>query len=172
MTLSRSDLVALARKYRTLAELRRAQQMLSRDDVRTPLQNLAREFPGALRELDLLPLDEIDRRFERLEAAALRGSVEPWMGWMHAYHLTMRAALGVKRRLAGQRVVAEATALEIAAEVSAESGVGLDAEFVQAVARPPQGRINVLVLRRLAIAFSADPDSIARALFPERSTLR
>src|SRR6185436_18311929 len=117
MTPSRSDLVALARKYRTLAELRRAQQMLSRDDVRTPLQNLAREFPGALRELDLLPLDEIDRRFERLEAAALRGSVEPWMGWMHAYHLTMRAALGVKRRLAGQRVVAEATALEIAAEV-------------------------------------------------------
>jgi hypothetical protein len=169
MPLFRSDLIALARKYRALAELRRAQHhVVDEDDVRVPLRQLAREFPGALRELDSLPLDEIDRRVEQLELAAGRGPVEPWMEWMHRYHSTMRAALHIKRRLAGRRSLSEIAALDIAIEVRRAFGVACDPDFVRAVARPPEGRINVLVFRRLAEDFGAEPRALWLALFPER----
>jgi hypothetical protein len=169
MRLLRSDLIALARKYRALAELRRAQyHVVAEDDVRVPLRQLAREFPGALRELDSLPLDEIERRVEQLENAAWRGAVEPWMEWMHHYHSTMRAALHIKRRLAGRRALSDVAALDIAVEVRRAFGVRCDAEFVRAVARPPEGRINVLVFHRLARDFGAEPRTLWLALFPER----
>jgi hypothetical protein len=169
MSLLRSDLIALARKYRALAELRRAEHhVLDEDDVRVPLQQLAHEFPGALRELDSLPLDEIDRRIDELEEAASRGAVEPWMEWMHHYHVTMRAALHVKRQLAGRRNVSDRVALDIVRAVSRESGYRCDLEFVRAVARPPEGRINVLVFLRLAELFGAEPRVLWLALFPER----
>ena len=47
-------------------------------------------------------------------------------------------------------------------------GVRCDADFVRAVARPPEGRINVLVFRRLAEDFGAEPRALWLALFPER----
>jgi hypothetical protein len=173
MQLLRSDLLALARKYRALSELRRAQHRMSFSDARAPLRELSREFPGSLRELDSLPLEEIEKKGELLESAArepeARPGIAPWMQWMHAYHLTMRAALAVKRRLAGRRAPSDALAFEIAGAVSAELGYRCDLEFVFAVARPPQGRINPIVLRRLALMFDADPEALGRALFPARA---
>jgi hypothetical protein len=168
MQLLRSDLIALARKYRALSELRRAQYGTTFAEVRAPLRELSREFPGALRELDSLPLEEIERKSELLEQAAHGAELEPWMLWMHAYHLTMRAALAVKFKLAGRRFVTEAAALEIAGEVSVEIGYRCDLDFVIAVARPPDGRINPVVFRRLGLMFDAEPESLGRALFPER----
>jgi hypothetical protein len=166
MQISRSDLLALARKYRLLAELRRAQHHVARDDVIGSLRQLAREFPGALRELDSLPLEDIDRKVELLEAAARAGAVEPWMQWMHAYHLTLRAALAVKRRLAGRRKVDELVMHEIISDVAAESGYRCDVEFVSSVASPPGGRVNMVVFRRLGAEFGAEPESLSRTLFP------
>ncbi len=168
MQLLRSDLLALARKYRALSELRRAQYRMTFADVRAPLRELSREFPGSLRELDTLPLEEIEKKSELLESAARGAALEPWMQWMHAYHLTMRAALAVKQRLAGRRAPSDALAFEIAGAVSREVGYRCDLEFVVAVARPPQGRINPIVLRRLALMFDAEPEALGRALFPAR----
>jgi hypothetical protein len=168
MQLLRSDLLALARKYRALSELRRAQHRMTFAEVRAPLRELSREFPGSLRELDSLPLEEIERKRELLEQAARGAELEPWMPLMHAYHLTMRAALAVKLRLAGRRAVSEEAAFEIAAGVSREIGYRCDLDFVFAVARPPEGRINPVVFRRLALMFDAEPESLGRALFPER----
>jgi len=64
------DLVRLAAKYRTLARLRR--ERAAGADLPPPatFKVLAREFPGALQELDTLPLDLIDERAIELEAAA------------------------------------------------------------------------------------------------------
>jgi hypothetical protein len=169
MKLLRSDLMALARKYRALAELRRAQHRMSFSEVRAPLRELSREFPGSLRELDSLPLEEIERKGELLESAAHGAGFQPWMQWMHEYHLAMRAALAVKRRLAGRRTPSDALAFEIAGAVSVELGYRCDLEFVFAVAHPPQGRINPVVLRRLASMFDADPEALGRALFPARA---
>jgi len=168
MTPSRSDLLALARKYRALSELRRAQYRAARADVLGSLRRLAEEFPGSLRELDSLPLEEIEQRVELLETAARIGIPERWMEWMYAYHLTMRAALGVKRRLAGRRAIDEVTALEIAGDVAVESGYRCDMEFVLSVASPPRGRINVLVFQRLGSMFGTDARTLHLTLFPER----
>src|SRR5688572_2064903 len=171
MQLLRSDLLALARKYRALSELRRAQYRMTFAEVRAPLRELSREFPGSLRELDSLPLEEIEQKGELLEQAAHGARLEPWMMWMHAYHVTMRAALAVKFKLAGRRSISNALALEIAGEVSSEVGYRCDLEFVFAVARPPEGRINPVVFRRLGLMFDTEPESLLHALFPERSKI-
>ncbi|HMJ13259.1 MAG TPA: hypothetical protein VK524_17685, partial [Polyangiaceae bacterium] len=137
MKLTRSDLIALARKYEILAELRRAQYHMSFVEARAPLRRLAREFPGALRELDLLPLDEIDRRADALRAAAQTGETAPWMEWLHEYHSRLRLALSVKRQLPGRRALDDGTARQMAETLGAEHGCVCDAAFVQAVLRPP-----------------------------------
>lgn len=167
--LSRSDLAVLARKYRVLGELRRTRHSIA--EVRVRLRELAREFPGALRELDMLPLAEIDRRAERLEAAVIEGGTEPWMEWLSAYHAAMRAALHVKRRLAGRRNVDDRGAFELAREAARQTGYRCDSAFVRAVARPRRGRLNVVVFERVEAGFGARPGSIWQALFPERRAL-
>jgi hypothetical protein len=166
MRLPRSDLIALARKYRWLSELRRAELQLAAIDNASALRALAREFPGALRELDILSLAEIDRRSEALEHAARSGAIESWMEWMHAYHATMRAALSVKQRLRGQRRVSAPIAGELAAQLERETGVRWDTLLVQEVANPPAGRLNTIVFRRLSMMFHIEPNVIGQALFP------
>ncbi|HEY6557993.1 MAG TPA: hypothetical protein VI072_12000 [Polyangiaceae bacterium] len=165
---SRSDLIALARKYRTLGELRRAQYHTSFVEAQAPLRRLAGEFPGALRELDVLPLDEIDRRADALVAAADSGELSAWMEWLHEYHSRLRLALSVKRQLAGRRDVDDGTARQLADSLGAEYGCPCDAAFVHAVLRPPQGRINVLVFQALEAQFGEPQMVITRTLFPER----
>ena len=76
---------------------------------------LAHRFPGALRELDELPMDQIEARLHALErlnermhaasphtAAALRSgaSAPEWVRLQISYHGCMRAVLRIKR-LAG-----------------------------------------------------------------------
>ena len=45
---------------------------------------------------------------------------------------------------------------------------GVDIAFVQAVSAPPQGRIGIVVLRRLAALYQQPAKTIAAALFPLR----
>ncbi len=165
MTPLRSDLVALARKYRTIAALRRAQHRAGAQEVRPSLRALSHEFPGALRELDSLPLEDIDARIEALEGAALAGTVADWMRWMHAYHQAMRAALFVKRRLAGRRRVPEPDAAALASAAFRELGFRCDPAFVAEVAAPPAGRLNTLVFQHLSATFGVEPRTLGAALF-------
>jgi hypothetical protein len=167
MRLSRSDLIALARKYHSLSELRRSQYNVRLFDYRFLVRRLAHEFPGALRELDILPLIEIERRAEVLLAASEGGVIEPWMEWMHSYHLMMRAALAIKKRLEGRRVLSEPSLIDIAGDVSRESGVRCDIQFVREVANPPLGRVNTVIFRRLSVEFGAAPSALGRVLFPD-----
>ncbi len=133
---------------------------------------IADEFPGALSELDLLPLDEIDRRERALADAAVGGPVEAWMRWLAGYHALMRAALHIKLRLRGARDVGGDLARSLAADASAIAGDEVDEELVRAVAAPPGGRIHRAVLARLAREASEDPEAIADALFPRRRAIR
>jgi hypothetical protein len=164
------ELHALARKYRALVALRerRDQQQPARpqpdDDSpplseRTPaavLRSLAREFPGCLRELDTLGAAELARRAARVEEAATGGAAtEPWMSWIARYHALMRAALAIRR--AGGR----------AAEGAGDAAEA-DAAFVADVMAPPDGRVGVVVLRRLARDFGVPAREIAATLFPVR----
>jgi hypothetical protein len=89
----------LTRKYAELLALRA--EALSAEEARPRLRALAREFPGALRELDALPMAELERRHRAFVAAAQTGTAgEAWMVWMVAYHDALRLALAHKRRAA------------------------------------------------------------------------
>jgi len=90
------DLAELAEKYRTLAEMRRRELAGHPPREDAHYRAIARKYPGALKELDQLELDEIDRREKELALAARTGEVVLWMRVVHAYHGFLRAALKVK----------------------------------------------------------------------------
>lgn len=163
--MSNADVADLARKYRCIAELRRARAESPAFDP--PLGSLAKEFPGALRELDALPLEVIEARRAALEAAQHSGAIEPWMEWMAAYHALLRAALFVKRLLAGRREVSQELAEAIRIRVHASTGVSCSERFVAAVARPPGGRLTQLIILCLAESFAVDPFSLRELLLPQ-----
>jgi hypothetical protein len=165
---SREELLALLRKYDTLAELRRERAAGGAVAERSVLRALAREFPGALRELDTVTLEQIEARRAALGSAAAGGAIEPWMTWMIAYHASMRAALVVKARLARARDLSDAIVADAREEASRRTGLEIDEAFVRSVARPPHGRLNRAVFERLGQNFGVSPDDIWQTLFPAR----
>jgi len=128
-------------KYERMRELRAANVG---DDAgaRASLRELAAAWPGALKELDTLPTDEIERRAR----ACAAGDDEPWMAWSVRYHELMRAALAIRRG----------------------EGADVDAAFARAVAKPRHGRINVVVFAELGREFGRDARDIWDTLFPSR----
>ena len=111
--------------------------------ARAELRAFAAEWPGALKELDTLPTDEIEQRVQ----LCAEGADEPWMAWSLRYHELMRAALALRR---GERATL------------------VDEEFGRAVERPPHGRLNVVVFAALAREFDVTAREIWDALFPRR----
>ncbi|XXY48232.1 hypothetical protein WME91_50360 [Sorangium sp. So ce269] len=166
--LSPEALSQLARKYRTLAELRRARAAGEPIPGKEVFRALAGEFPGALNELDNLPADEIDRRGAALALALAGGPEERWMAWMHGYHTLMRAALYVKIRVARRAALSEDEAAALAERAARHAGTPVDAAFVIAVKSPPDGRLNRLVLGLLAATFGAPAAEIRGTIFPRR----
>jgi hypothetical protein len=142
----------LARKYRALAALRSRRDGGGPAATRDELRALATEFPGCLRELDTLGAAETARRVDACAGAAAGAPSEPWMAWIAAYHALVTRALGAR---AGR---AERGARERAA---AEG-------FEAAALAPPEGRVNVVVLREIGARFGVSPEAVAAALFPVR----
>ena len=159
-------LLRLAEKYQALGDLRRARAQGFAVPERAVFKALAEEFPGCLNELDTLPLETIDARAVALFAAAAEGPVLDWMGWLAGYHALLRAALRIRIRSTRAREINAARAVELAEDASAHSGAAIDAAFVQAVLRPPDGRIIPVVYERLAALHGAPAEAIKRALFP------
>jgi len=151
---------SLARKYRSLLSLRAARGLDGAVDERARLRALAAEFPGALRELDSLSMEEMRARAGALEAVGLDAGVEPWMTAMAGYHALMRAALGIRRAGTPEAVRAEVDALRAA------TGIALDDADLAAIARPPRGRLGVFVFARLGAALGRPPEELWQAMFP------
>jgi hypothetical protein len=161
------QLRALAAKYRQLAALR-VQRDAAGVTPRQTLRALAADHPGCLRELDTLGLEELERRGRVTEAAAAGATREPWMAWVWAYHRLMQATLLVKRAVGRGGAPAAEVRRRLCDEATQLAGWPLDDAFVTEVACPPQGRLGVLVLRRLARLFGTPAAEIARTLFPPR----
>lgn len=130
-----AELRGLAEKYETLGEMRRSDARGEPHREDAFYRRLAARFPGALKELDRLPLDEIDRRAAELGEAARSGAVAPWMRAALAYHAALREMLAAKRR--GERVEAcegtngaRCSMVAVAAARAAEAG-GIDAADVR-----------------------------------------
>lgn len=98
------DAAALARKYRALLAVRRGESV--------SLRALSLEFPGALRELDELPLDELERRIGELESG---GPLRAELVAVGRFHELVRARIG--RRVGAGSKPSRAALVALAAEL-------------------------------------------------------
>lgn len=162
---TRDELLALEGKYAQIEVLRRARERGEPIPEKEVFKALADRFPGALRELDRLPMDAITLRREQLARALENESVAPWMAWMVAYHELMRVALWIKLRMAKRPELTNERMVFLVRGVAEAFGFGVDESFVKDVARPRAGRINGVVLARLAETFGVSEAELRRGLF-------
>lgn len=134
---------------------------------------LAREFPGALRELDELPLATLVERIAAIDAALADAScVTTWMRASSSFHRHARGALVVKRWLARRTDDGDArrAALDDALpsfDYVEDAREWLDA--LDALARPPRGRVMDLVYARVAAELGLEVDEVRRTLFTQKT---
>lgn len=159
-------------KYTEIRRLRILALEAPGTDPREEMATLAAQFPGALREIDELPLEEIDARLASL-ARALEDSaaVEPWMSAVMSFHELTRGALAAKKWLAGRKNVGAIDRAELA-RIAASSVEGAAIlpwlDDLGAIAQPPRGRITDLVFRRLAATLSISEADTRALVFAKR----
>lgn len=173
--LDRERLSRLLHKYDTLAALRRARSQGAPLPEKKVFRDLASEMPGALHELDRLPLDVIEARRtalrEALEGALQDAPPAPWMRAMSDYHALYRAALFVKVRVPRAQPLTDELAATLADKASHHAKIPVDAAFVRSVARPPGGRIGAVVLAETAARAGQPSSAVLKAIFPTRRDL-
>lgn len=81
-------------KYAELRALRSAVGQLSKRHATPRLRELARRFPGALRELDRLPTSLLDARFRALQGGE---RTAPWMLFQCTFHDALSELLRQRR---------------------------------------------------------------------------
>jgi hypothetical protein len=152
----------LRRKYREMLAMRLAHD--AGDDpaarVRARMAGLALHFPGALREIDDLELDEIRRRIGALEAVLHENAeVERWMSAVALFHVLARGALCAKRWLAGRRHLDAEVERAYAAAVPTlafPQDAGQWINDLPSIASPPRGRVTDLVMIRIGALLGTD----------------
>ena len=162
---------ALLEKYADMLRLRRGDRDGSIIDPRPAMGALAARFPGALREIDQLALEELERRHEHLLRVVAGDPPQAWAVAMAGYHRWLRGALGAKRWLAGRRGVTEALVARFVSEAPGlvhgdELLVWSDA--LGELAAPPGGRLLPLVLARLAVDTGETEATLRGLLFVPR----
>jgi hypothetical protein len=140
-------------------------------DPRRELADLAASFPGALREIDELPIETIRDRIAALvqaESAGGRGArVEAWMEAQVLVHGLARGALAAKRWLGKRRDI---TSAHRDAFVGAVDDRDLPREALEwaddlvRIAQPPRGRVMDLVYERAAQRLGIDGPTLRRLL--------
>jgi hypothetical protein len=166
-----ATLAALREKYREIKRLRDEHATGSSRDPRARMKALALRFPGALRELDELPMELVESRLATLDAVVTGALAAPeWVTLQIGYHAMMRLALRIKRMArhdADDRV--GAILGQLAAERLDSWGEpllgGLDRAEIEAILKPEGGRLNPWVYRRVAALHGVEPENVRRALF-------
>lgn len=154
---------ALCGKYEKLCELRQRQSDVA---PRAELVALAAAFPGALRELDCLPWEELERRLAALHAVvAGTAQVERWMVLQIGYHGFMRAVLRIRRLLLEQERQAQAQPLAYSPALDEPALARFDAEALAAIRMPPRGRLNPWVVAQVARDHAVTEACIENALW-------
>ncbi|HEY2736432.1 MAG TPA: hypothetical protein VGI70_20675 [Polyangiales bacterium] len=161
---------ALRDKYLCMRALR-AEAAPTMAAPRARLAALARAFPGALRELDQLPMEEIDARLHALDSA-LAGTIEPetWMQLQVSYHGFMRAVLRIRRASRGRPLEIDDAERELIALAyqprdDEPSAARLDLTALRTIRKPPGGRLNPWVLSEVAKQHGVTPELVHKALF-------
>lgn len=153
------ELRRLRDKYERILVLRRAHERARADpsyrepDPRPAMALLAEEFPGSLREIDVLPLALVEARIEALGRAERQPSTtERWMQAQARFHRLARAVLATKRWLAGRRDITPLTSVlahDLPVGIDAADAKWLALELAR-IATPPRGRLMDLVYAKLA----------------------
>jgi hypothetical protein len=140
-------------------------------DPQREMAELARRFPGALRELDELPPEMLEQRLAVLEAVCEDRAQPPqWVVLQISYHGLLRAVLRIKRLSAGRgraeaaAVLAELTQRYAPASDEPDLG-GFDHAALCAILEPPGGRLNPWVFARVAERHGVSPEIVRQALF-------
>lgn len=139
-------------------------QPASRDRMRT----LAERFPGALREIDELPLETIHARIDALS----RGERPGWARTLVSFHAWMRVALRIKRRFgrdAGSAEVHEWLAHAHRPSSGEPPLEEIDLSAIESILRPPGGRVSRWVLERIARDRGLTIDEAAHEAFALRN---
>jgi hypothetical protein len=147
---TRSELTLLREKYEEMLRLRLEP---SGGDPRRAMAALASRFPGALREIDELPLETIALRVREIRASEAGAPATRWMEATHLFHVLTRGALCAKRWLAGRKEIDDD--VRAAFDRDAEGLCwGDDARSWRAdlsrLASPPRGRVTELVYERMS----------------------
>lgn len=160
-----------------MLEMRRVHDSGVEHEPRDAMRGLAGEFPGALREIDELPVLMIARRIDQLTRVIdQRQPPEPWMLWMVDYHGYLRAALRIKRMglPLDDLDVALARLQRDYVPASDEPPVEifLTRPALLAVLKPLDGRLNRWAFERVAERHAVSVDEVDAALFPARRAHR
>jgi hypothetical protein len=179
----RHELGELSAKYRIMRKLRVAQaedHAAGRDHrpEREELRAFAAQWPGALSEIDRLPMVTLDARLSEVDAllARPRASLDDLPTWMRGWigvHRGLRGALAIKAWLRGRRTIDRATHDALVATLdtlrfSEDARLWLDA--LDAVASPPRGRLVDVVLARVAKELEVDAHTLRTTLWPPHPT--
>jgi hypothetical protein len=168
---SDAAVVTLLDKYREIKRLRDEHVSGEEQDPRPQLRALAARFPGALRELDELPMAEIEARLAVLRDVLARARPAPaWVALQLAYHGWMRAALRIKRIARGRDSAhADAVLAELPERYAPDAYdpplASFDRAMITAILEPLDGRLNPWVYAQVAATAGVDPDAVRRALF-------
>ena len=155
----------LLEKYREMRELRAHDEAGTLPDPRARLRRLADRFPGALREIDERPMEEIDARIAALELHLAGQAPAPWMLATYHFHRELRNRLRIKRWLAGRRTVDGALRERFAHEHASEPELlGLQGGLGE-IARPPGQRLSVDALAAAARRLGVSADEAKRLVF-------
>ncbi len=133
------------------------------------MKALAREFPGALRELDELPLDVVRARIAELDEAQRDPMrIATWMRASSSFHRLARGALAAKRWLAGRadedRDARRAAFVSASAMLDDEGSAAAWGDALDMVDRPPRGRVMDLVHARVAEELGLAVDEVRSLL--------
>jgi hypothetical protein len=165
------DVADVVEKYRLLEALRRGEpgRTTARRDA---MRAIADRFPGALREWDEAPLDELVRRRREAEETLvallsdgesglrrLAAAERDWLRYGMEVHRRLRSALRVKRWIAGRE-------LTDALAADAARALAVDRASIEAVVAPPARRVSEAIYRQVAAEHGVSVDELKAALFP------
>jgi len=172
--LAPADLAELLQKYEVMLRLRRDDTAGLAGDPRPAMLELARRFPGSLRQLDELPFEVLEERSLALATATADPSrALPWMQACAIFHRLMRGALAAKRWLRGRKEVDEGMAdafRHALPEMGEDAGAWV--ELLPTLARPPGRRVSDLVLSRTAATMGIAAEEAKRLIFGPARRLR
>ena len=156
--MTRTDLAALREKYEEMLRLRLEP---GGGDPRRAMAALASRFPGALREIDELPLETIAARVSELRASEDGAPPAPWMEASHVFHALTRGALCAKRWLAGRKEIDDDVRAAFDREAAAlcwEDDARAWRDDLVRLASPPRGRVTELVYERMSGLLGVSPE--------------